>query len=73
MPSATRMYMSAILLSVGLAGCTPAHFVQRARPVQRCEVQMCVNLGTGLARCECKTHEQLIRQTRHGFWPHAER
>jgi hypothetical protein len=72
MCSAMRSFGYAILLALGLAGCTPAAFVQRARPPQPCDVQMCLNLGTGFARCECKTHDQLVRQTRHGFWPHVE-
>jgi len=65
--SAIRLF--AIVLC--LAGCTPAAFVQRARPPQACEVQVCFNLGAS-GRCECTTHDQLIRRTRHGFWPYVE-
>lgn len=69
MSSTVRFYGYVMLLAVGLSGCTPAAFVQRARPPQPCEVQVCTNLGAS-ARCECKTTEQLVRQTRHSFWPH---
>ena len=68
MSAAIRFYRVVILLAVGLAGCTPAAFVQRARPPQPCEVQVCTSIGPGM-RCDCKTHDQLLRQTRHGFWP----
>jgi hypothetical protein len=69
MASAVRSCGYVMLLAVGLAGCTPANFIQRARPAQSCEVQVCTNFGAS-ARCECKTIEQLMRQTRHNFWPH---
>ena len=72
MSSAVRFYIGAIVVCMGLAGCTPAHFVQRAQPVRQCQVNVCTNLGTGFARCECKSREQLVQQTRHSFWPHAE-
>lgn len=68
MSPAIRFSGVVILLTVGLAGCTPAAFVQRARPPQPCEVQVCTSIGPG-TRCDCKTHDQLLRQTRHGFWP----
>jgi hypothetical protein len=71
MSSAIRYYGYAILVAAGLAGCTPAAFVQRARPPQPCEVQVCTSIGPG-ARCECRTTDQLVRQTRQGFWPHVE-
>jgi hypothetical protein len=69
MSSAVRSLGYATLLAVGLVGCTPAAFIQRARPPQPCDVRVCTSFGAG-SRCECKTTEQLVRQTRHGFWPH---
>lgn len=73
MSSAMRLSLSALLASIVLAGCTPAHFVRHARPAPRCEVQVCVNPGGArFSHCECKTHDQLVRQTRHGFWPTRE-
>lgn len=60
----TRFSLVSILLGLGLAGCTPAHFVQRARPAPTCDVQVCLNIGAGLARCECKSHQQIQRQMR---------
>jgi hypothetical protein len=72
MSSAVRIYMSSILVCIGLAGCTPAHFVQRPRLAEACQVKVCTNPGTGVERCECKTHDQVLQQTRHSFWPHVE-
>jgi len=71
MSSAIGSFRWVILLAVGLAGCTPAAFVQRARPPQSCEVRVCTTLGA-TSRCECKTTDQLVRQTRHGFWPNTD-
>lgn len=68
MTSAVRSLGYTILLAAGLAGCTPAAFVQRARQPQPCDVRVCTTFGAS-TRCECKTTEQLVRQTRHGFWP----
>ena len=63
-----RLYISAILLSATAAGCTPAHFVQRAQPVQACEVRVCTNFGGDVARCGCRSAEQVQRQLREaGF------
>ena len=72
MLSATRLFVGSILLCAGVAGCTPAHFVQRAQPAPRCEVRVCRDLGTGLARCDCKSHEQVVRQGREVLWPRLE-
>jgi hypothetical protein len=71
MCSGIRFHGYAILLAVGLAGCTPAAFVQRVRLPEPCDVRVCTITGPG-SRCECKTTEQLVRQTRHGFWPHLD-
>ena len=57
-----RFYATSILLCAGLAGCTPANFIQRARPAPPCDVQMCLNVGASPARCACQTHEQVQRQ-----------
>jgi len=62
-----RSYVAVILFCVGVAGCTPAHFVQRARPAPPCDVRICTNVGTGPARCECHTHQQVQRQLREAF------
>lgn len=67
-----RSRLCALVLAVGVAGCTPAAWVQRTHPVQQCDVRVCTNLDTGLARCVCTTHAEMMRQTRHGFWPHTE-
>jgi hypothetical protein len=69
MSSAVRSHGYVMLLAVGLAGCTPAAFIQRVRSPQPCEVQVCTNFGAS-GRCECKTTEQWVRQSRHNFWPH---
>lgn len=57
-------YVTSVLLGVGLAGCTPAHFIQRVRPAPPCNVQICTTVGAGEARCRCQTHEQTQRQIR---------
>lgn len=57
-----RSYVTAILLCVGLAGCTPANFIQRVRAAPPCEVRICTNIGAGPANCSCRTHEQTQRQ-----------
>lgn len=57
-----RLYVTSILLSVGLAGCTPANFIQRARPAPPCDVQICLTTGASPARCACQTHRQVQRQ-----------
>lgn len=59
-----RLFPTSVLLCIGLAGCTPAHFVQRARPAPPCEVRVCLNIGAGPAQCECKSHRQVQRQMR---------
>lgn len=60
--STKRFYVTSVLLCVGLAGCTPANFIQRARPAPPCDVQMCLTVGASPARCACQTHEQTQRQ-----------
>ena len=72
MSSVVRSCVLMIVSGLGLAGCTPAAFVQRPAQFVQCEVQVCTNLGTGMARCDCKTHERLAEETRRGFWPHTE-
>lgn len=68
MLSRTRLYVSAIVLSVGVAGCTPANFVQRIRPAPKCEVQVCLNPHIGSQRCDCRSAQQVERQLREaGF------
>lgn len=62
-----RCYVIFVLLFIGVAGCTPAHFVQRARPAPPCDVRICANIGAGPARCQCQTHEQVRRQIRETF------
>ena len=71
MSAAVRSFGYAMLVAMGLAGCTPAAFVQRAQAPQACEVRVCTINGA-TSRCDCKTVEQMMRQTRHGFWPHAD-
>lgn len=51
-----------ILLIAGLAGCVPAHHVQRARVAEACEVTVCRNFGTGFDRCECKRYREIETQ-----------
>lgn len=62
-----RSCVTIILFCVGVAGCTPAHFVQRVRPAPPCDVRICTNIGAGQAKCECQTHEQTRRQIREAF------
>lgn len=62
-----RPYLMVILFCVGVAGCTPANFIQRARPEPPCDVRICRNMGAGPAKCECQTHEQTRRQLREAF------
>lgn len=57
-------YVTSVLLCVGLAGCTPANFIQRVQPAPPCEVRICTTVGAGEARCQCQTHEQTQRQIR---------
>ena len=59
-----RLYVASVFLAVGLAGCTPANFIQRARAEPPCNVQMCLTVGASPARCACQTHEQVQRQIR---------
>lgn len=61
-----RCYVTSVLLCVGLAGCTPANFIQRVRSPPPCNVQICTTVGAGDASCRCRTHEQtqrLLRET----------
>lgn len=68
MISRTRLYVSVILLGATMAGCTPAHFVQRAQVApQHCEVQVCANQGS-LERCGCSSSEQVRRKLREAGW-----
>lgn len=46
-----RSYVTFVLLCVGAAGCTPANFIQRARPAPPCDVRICTSIGAG--HCEC--------------------
>ena len=59
-----RFCLICVLLCVGVAGCTPANFIQRVRSAPPCEVQICMNIGAGLPRCDCKSRPQLQRQIR---------
>lgn len=59
-----RFYVTFVLLCVGVTGCTPANFIQRARPAPPCEVRLCTSMGAGQANCHCQTHEQVRRQIR---------
>lgn len=61
-----RFYVTFVLCA-GLAGCTPANFVQRVRPAPPCNVQICTTAGAGQARCNCRTHEQVQRQLRESL------
>ena len=51
-----------ILLFASLAGCVPAHHVQRTRVAEACEVTVCRNFGTGVDRCECKRYREIETQ-----------
>jgi hypothetical protein len=62
-----RCHVTFILLCVGMAGCTPANFIQRVRPAPACDVQICMNSGASPARCQCQTHDQVKRQVREAF------
>ena len=62
-----RFGVTFALLCIGVAGCTPANFIQRVRSAPPCNVQICTNIGAGPARCECQTHEQVKRQVREAF------
>jgi len=57
-----RSCVTAVLLCSGLAGCTPANFIQRVQAPPPCEVQICKSVGAGPATCSCRTHEQVQRQ-----------
>jgi len=57
-----RRALSAILLCVGLTGCTPANFIQRVQAPPPCDVRVCLNVGASPARCSCQTHQQVQRQ-----------
>jgi hypothetical protein len=69
MSVAARVFVCSILFGAGVAACTPAAYVQQPRIARHCDVKVCRDLNTGLARCECKTHEQLARQGRDVLWP----
>ncbi|HEY5758434.1 MAG TPA: hypothetical protein VIU34_21555 [Steroidobacter sp.] len=62
-----RSYVTFVLVCIGVAGCTPANFIQRARPAPPCDVRICTNIGAGPARCGCQTHSQVKRQIRETF------
>ncbi|MDY6947264.1 MAG: hypothetical protein SXG53_16250 [Pseudomonadota bacterium] len=67
--SAKRFYGVSILLCMALAGCMPANFTRSVRlEQQECDVQVCTELNTGLARCDCKSTEQVERQLREASW-----
>lgn len=73
MISAKHSCLVSILLCAAMAGCTPANYVRTVRQVPlRCEVQVCANLNTGLARCDCRSAEQVERQLREASWLPAE-
>ena len=57
-----RFYAMAVLLCVGLAGCTPANFIQRVQAPPPCDVQICKTVGASPATCACRTHAQVKRQ-----------
>jgi hypothetical protein len=59
-----RSHLTFVLLCVGIAGCTPANFIQRVRPAPPCEVRVCTVVGYGEPRCDCRTHGQVQRQLR---------
>jgi hypothetical protein len=50
------------LFFVGLAGCVPAHHVQRSQLAKPCDVTVCTNIGTGLERCDCTRYRHLETQ-----------
>jgi hypothetical protein len=62
--STKRFYATFVLLGVGITGCTPANFIQRARPAPPCDVRICTTVGAGQANCHCHTHQQVQRQIR---------
>jgi len=62
-----QCYAMSVLLAVGLAGCTPANFVQRVGRAPPCNVQICTTNGASEARCRCQTHEQTQRQIRETY------
>jgi hypothetical protein len=67
--SAKRSYVVSILLCVAMAGCSPANYTRTVRlEQQKCEVQVCTELNTGVARCDCRSAEQLQRQLREVSW-----
>jgi hypothetical protein len=71
--SAKLFYAVSILLGVAVAGCTPANHVRNVRQEPlKCEVRICTNLNTGLARCDCRSSEQAERQLREASWLSAE-
>jgi hypothetical protein len=59
-----RFYSMSVLLSVGLAGCTPANYIQRMRPPPPCDVRICTTVGASDASCVCRTHDETQRQLR---------
>jgi hypothetical protein len=67
--SLTRLFVGSILLGMGVAGCTPANYIQRVRPAPQCEVQACTTFGAS-TRCDCMSHEQVLRQRL--LWPSME-
>jgi hypothetical protein len=62
-----RFSMTSVFLCVGLAGCTPANYIQRVQAPPPCDVQICTTIGASEARCQCQTHEQTQRQIRETF------
>lgn len=65
----TRLYVMTVLLSVGAAGCVPAHHVRVVRQAPaRCEVRVCLNPHTSFQRCDCQTAQQTQRQLREAGW-----
>ncbi|MFC4309781.1 hypothetical protein ACFPN2_11875 [Steroidobacter flavus] len=67
-----RFPVTFVLVCIGVAGCTPANFIQRVRSAPPCDVRICTNIGASPARCECQTHEQVKRQLRETYGRQAE-
>jgi hypothetical protein len=67
--STKRFHAAFVLVCVGITGCTPANFIQRARPAPPCDVRICTTVGAGQANCRCQTHQQVQRQIRE-TWGH---
>src|SRR5688500_11127477 len=60
-PRSNRV-LCCILLFASLAGCVPAHHVQRTQVAEACEVRVCRNFGTGVDRCGCKRYREIETQ-----------